>query len=131
MRYRDGIPTNDLTGEALWQYIMKCVEQDEQLKMKMEEAIKEGTKTFRHTSLQQEGIIHPSTKQEAVIQFTYFDKYGAVGDLESESGKEMTDKIFNLGFSFCEVEDFQYTLLAGDKDKKPINKSKQNLEIEI
>lgn len=131
MRYRDGILTNDLTGEALWQYIMKCVEQDEQLKMEMEKAIKEGMRTFHHTSLQEEGIIHPSTKKEGVLQFTYFDKYGAVGDLEAEGEKQMTDKIFDLGFSLCEEEDFQYTLLADDKNKKSINKSKQSIEIEI
>lgn len=131
MRYKDEIPISDLHGEALWQYIVKCVEQDEQLKTEMEEAIKVGAKTFYHTSLHQEGIIHPSTKKEGVLQFTYFDECGAVGDLEAENAKEMTDKLFDLGFSLCEKEDLQYTLLADDKNKKSIKKTKQAIEMEM
>ncbi|MDY0407195.1 hypothetical protein P5G51_019335 [Virgibacillus sp. 179-BFC.A HS] len=130
MRYGDGIPSNNLKSEALWQYIMKSVEQDEQLKIEMEEAIGKGEKIFQHTSLHQEGIIHPSTKKEGHCNSLTFDEYGAVGDLEAENEKEIAEKIFDLGFAICDEEDFQHTLLADDKNKKPIKKRKQTIEIE-
>lgn len=131
MKGRDGIPPNNLEGEALWEEIIRSVERDEQLKLEVKEAIEEGKKSFHHISLQQEGIIHPSSKKDGALQFTYFDKYGAIGDLEAKNVKEMTDKLFDLGFSLCEEEDFQYTLLADDKNKKVNKKTIQAIEMEM
>lgn len=102
----------ELEGDLLWEQILKEVEREEKLKRELINAVKDGERCFNLLSLEQEGIVHPSSKKEGSLQFTYFDSKGAVGDLESSTIKELVNKIVELGFMLCTKENFQFTLLA-------------------
>ena len=40
-----------------------------------------------------------------MYQFSYFDQYGAAGDLQTETLEKMAKKIHGCGFSFCYKSD--------------------------
>lgn len=82
--------------EAEWLYILYSVEKEEREKTKLAILLKEGITTFGKGN--QEGILHPCTRGNYKYQFTFFDKFGAVGDIQKNSLDEMASSIYEYGF---------------------------------
>lgn len=95
----------------------------------LKEVLESGHKTFNHPVLKQEGFIHPSSKAEGVIQFTYFDEFGPVGDFEADTVEELAWKIYQYGFVPCEEKDIKYSILAEKKEKKVFKNRENELEL--
>ena len=68
-------------------------------------------------------------KIEGVTQFTYFDKYGPVGDFEAFTTEELANKIHEYGFKSCNKEDLKYTILS-KKHENGMSRDKEE-EIEL
>lgn len=96
----------------------------------LKEVLESGHKRFKHPVLKQEGFIHPSSKAEGVIQFTYFDEFGPVGDFEVETLEQMVWKIHEYGFIPCEEKDLKYSILSEKKEKKVHKDGKNEFELQ-
>lgn len=101
------------TWESLLEEMMKYEKElDELIKI-----LEKGQVTFQNKRLKQEAFIHKSSKNNRIMQFSYFDKEGAVGDFEASSINEMAEKILQYGFTPCSAQDFNYSLLAYENKK--------------
>jgi len=84
--------------EGEWLYILyKMEKQDEEIN-DLKELLKQGYSLFKRED--HEGILHASSKKTG-YQFSYFDKYGAIGDIETTTLEEMAGKIYDYGFKPC------------------------------
>ena len=91
--------------EGEWLYILfKMEKEDEQVEL-LTEKLKQGYSLFKKDD-NQEGIVHINSK-ESGYQFSYFDRFGAVGDFQAQMLEEMAKKIVEYGFWLCSKNDLQ------------------------
>jgi len=90
--------------EGEWLHIMYSAEQDEKAIAHLAKQLKQGYSLFKNGK--QEGILHASNKGYE-YQFSYFDEYGAVGDLQENTLEKMARKIYELGFRLCDKSELK------------------------
>jgi hypothetical protein len=68
--------------------------------------LKEGKKVFKRGIV--EGIVHTCTYKNYKYQFSYFDGYGAIGDIQKNSIEEIAKSIVEYGFEPCNEDDLKF-----------------------
>ena len=86
--------------------ILQRVEEKESIVHHMVDQVKGGKRIFKSDS--QEGIIHPSSKRQTSYQFSYFDQWGVVGDIERDNIPDLVTTINDLGFKLASLESLDY-----------------------
>lgn len=118
--YYDIIKTVKKTKESggfsmalnFWSELEQEIQKREEQILNFKTLLDTGHTTFLKRKAKQEAFVHESSKENAMLQFSYFDAYGAVGDFEAGTTNEMAIKILDYGFVPCLKEEFKYTLLA-------------------
>lgn len=88
--------------EGEWLYIQYSIEQEEKEINHLTVLLKQGYSLFKKKN--QEGILHANSKDKG-YQFSYFDQYGAIGDIQENTLEDMAKKIHEYGFRLCHKEE--------------------------
>lgn len=86
-----------------WLYCLYLIDQEEQQINYLTQQLQAGFSLFKKG--RQEGILHQCTNRNYQYQFSYFDKKGAVGDIQKDTLKEMAKSINEYGFKLCSKEE--------------------------
>jgi len=98
---------SNLEGEDLIQKLFYLGTLNEQYEQVILKYLLDGNKTFKSSSLKQEGFVSVSAKANNLYQFTYFDNKGAVGDMLAKDFETLAKKINNMGFYICHHDDLE------------------------
>lgn len=88
--------------ESEWLYILLSTDKEECEIKQLTHQLKEGISLFKKGD--QEGILHACSSKYYNYQFSYFDQYGPVGDIQKNSLEEMAESIYRYGFTPCRKE---------------------------
>lgn len=85
-----------------WIRLLYKAEQAEKEIHYLTQKLKQGYSLFKNGK--KEGILHVSSKGQG-YQFSYFDAYGPIGDIQKNTLYEMARSIYQYGFKLCIKED--------------------------
>ena len=91
--------------ESEWLYIEFSIEQEERDIKILTKMLEEGVSLFKNKK--QEGVLHDCSYQNYKYQFSYFDQFGPIGDIQKNTLQEMAKSIIEYEFIPCEREELK------------------------